>query len=467
MSEHQKLLDSLRFGDASVSIYDTAYVLRSGILEDQAIKKINQYLIDQQHSDGSWGSVLGYIHDRVINTLAVIIAWKELGFYDQGITKAEAYLARAIPNLKKEVVETIGFEFTFPNLIEEGRRLKINIPYNTEIVSYYLQMKEQKLGGIPKSALQNITTLSHSLEALPFDEMSFSGMQLSNGSFGNSPAATAHFIRHSTRPNPRAIQYLKTFEKNGWLIPSIYPFEIFEKAWVLYHYMHAGILFSMNFKSHTDYLWHHWIKYEGASISNDFPVIDSDDSAIVYIVLKATGYPVDAKAFEKFELDGWFRCFDLERNPSISANIHVLEAINRSKTYMRRDAVIKKIIHFLSDALSNTWIDKWHISPFYCASHLILALRGMESPLLKKAVDFLRNNRNSDGGWGVKQSTFEETQYVSLALNSVKDEFLQWQPSCPQDMNDHHPELWVDKGLYCPWNVVKSLNAVCSYATRR
>lgn len=464
---NQELLDSLRLGHISPSIYDTAYVLRSGILNEEDQKALVKVLTESQRQDGSWGGELGYMHDRVINTLAATLALQEIGAAEPAVQRALSFLNESIPNLTEEKVETIAFELTFPALLAEAKEFSLDLPYTAKAVQYYEQLKHEKLKRIPSQIFSKVTTLTHSIEALPFDPaIDYKSLQLANGSLGNSPAATAFYLRNGGQSNVKAVQYIESFKKNSWSIPSIYPFEIFEKAWVLYHFLHAGVLHKLDYKAQTDYLWRHWQKNNGASISDSFPIIDADDTAVVYIVLKETGYPVDTSIFEQFELEKWFRCFDLERNPSISANIHVLEAMTLSVDYPGRDRTISKILSFLEHALSETWVDKWHVSPYYCASHLILALKSLNHPLMQRTFDFIYSTQNSDGGWGIRTSSFEETKYVLLALGAVSVEFQKndmmnrarlFLSSKEQKLNT---ELWVDKGLYAPLKVIESLNAV-------
>lgn len=466
--EAQNLLDSLNMGRISKSCYDIAWVLRSGVITGDDRTILINKLRSSQYNDGSWGAQLTYIHDRVINTLAVVIALIEQGGFDFEVKRGIEYLNLFIPKLRTEAIETIGFELTFLSLLKTASRSKIDLPYDSDVVLYYAQLAEQKRGLLKAVPLSRPTTITHSLEAFDDDEIDLSTVALfDNGSLGNSPAATAFYVKKVGSTNAvKSINYLTQFKSMDWDIPSIYPFEIFEKAWVLYHFLHVGILDKLDYKKHTDYLWHHWQKFGGASISNDFPIIDSDDTAVTFIVLKETGYPVDATVFEQFEQEKWFRCFDLERNPSISANIHVLEAMILSDEYSGRDRAISKILAFLDKALSATWVDKWQVSPYYCAAHLLIAIRTLNHSLLQKTLGFIYSSQNVDGGWGIRSSSFEETKYVLLALGTLdreyqKDDslararaFLQTGAFTP------NVELWVDKGLYAPLSVIESLKSV-------
>lgn len=465
----QALLDSLKEGDISQSCYDMAWVLRSEVLDEEEQSNLLTAIISARHPDGSWGAELSYIHDRVINTLAVVVALKEQGGFDGLVDQGIQYLSKSIPLLLTESVETIGFELTFLALLKEAQQFKMNLPFDSEAVLYYSRLAEEKKKLLNTIPLSSPTTVAHSLESFYDSSLSFDKVAIfTNGSLGNSPAATAFYIKRQGKDRTsRSIEYIKNFKKTNWRIPSIYPFEVFEKAWILYHFLHAGILHQLDFRKHTDYLWEHWQRFKGASISNTFPIIDSDDTAIVYIVLRETQYPVKADAFKPFELQHWFRCFDLERNPSISANIHVLEALLLCDDYTAREQSITKILIFLEGVFDKTWVDKWNISPFYCASHLVLALKHHKHPLRDKAVQYLLSTQNFDGGWGRNGSSIEETKYVLLAFNVLSDKGDEVRTAVKKAKRfltnysqKNTVELWVDKGLYAPLAVIESLNLI-------
>lgn len=460
--DRQNLIDSLGWGNASSSVYDEAFVLRSGVFNDEWNKKIVHQIIALQRNDGSWGASNFYAHDKVINTLSVLLALEDFGVGRLERLKATAYLNAAIPKLTSETIETIGFELTFLNLLDEAEKLHLNLVYDCAAVRYYRELRRKKLSLLGNIMFSSLTTLSHSLEAFPFPkELDLNGILFPNGSSGNSPAATAAIARNFDAARPAA--YLRTFEMKP--IASIYPFEIFEMAWILYNFYHAGALHQLNVTREAEHLWAHWNKFGAASISDTFPIIDSDDTAVVFIVLKVLGYPVESKVFNQFEIRDWFKCFDLERNPSISANIHILEA---SKHFSDSDQALRvqaKIVRFLRDTIkpNGCWVDKWHISPLYCTAHAVLALCDIDSELCNRALRYILDNQREDGGWGVNSSSHEETFYalqalhnmpsnveISKAIKSGRDYILATE-------NLYVP-LWVDKGLYCPFNVVDSLS---------
>jgi halimadienyl-diphosphate synthase len=238
---------------------------------------------------------------------------------------------------------------------------------------------------------------------------------------------------------------------------------MFEYTWALFGFLHAGILGKLNARPLLEKMWNHLRTFRGASISDSFPTIDSDDTAMTFLVLKECGYPVESSVLEQFEEKKWFRCYPMERNPSISANIHILDAIRRTPDYPRRGEVLDKLLAFVRGTMraDGSWLDKWQISPYYCTSHAILAIHELDTEMTAQALDYIRRTQHADGGWGIQGSSEEETAYALQALASRNtsgafdrqiDAGRRFMRGGPRP----HPELWVDKGLYCPREVVES-----------
>src|SRR5439155_18032482 len=116
-----------------------------------------------------------------------------------------------------------------------------------------------------------------------------------------------------------------------------------------------------------------------------------------------------------------FRCYPLERNPSISANAHVLDALRYGPP--GAESRRRKIIHFLEQVRQpgGFWFDKWHASPYYATSHVILAAHDQAPELVGTAIAWLLRSQADDGSWGFFFPTLEETAYALLALLVWRD----------------------------------------------
>jgi halimadienyl-diphosphate synthase len=216
---------------------------------------------------------------------------------------------------------------------------------------------------------------------------------------------------------------------------------------------------------HLDFLQEAWQPGLGAGFAAEYTPKDGDDTGLVYKVLKSFGRPVDLDAMLHYEEDDCFRCYAVESNPSISANIHTLGALRQAGLDAEHPAVLK-IVQFLFNAQVSQlyWHDKWHASPYYATSHAIIAGAGYVDWLVEDAVYWLLTTQNQDGSWGYYSPTAEETAYCLQALaiwkrngHAVPDEALQrgaaWLKAHAQAP---YPPLWIGKCLYCPELVVYS-----------
>lgn len=80
LSEANKLLGRMDLGDSQGVAYDTAWVARLKNANGKPMfPQSFQWLLSHQKKDGSWGCEIEYYHDRVLSTLASLIALAEDG----------------------------------------------------------------------------------------------------------------------------------------------------------------------------------------------------------------------------------------------------------------------------------------------------------------------------------------------------------------------------------------------------
>jgi halimadienyl-diphosphate synthase len=192
---------------------------------------------------------------------------------------------------------------------------------------------------------------------------------------------------------------------------------------------------------------------------------DSDDSALTFETLSLFGRKVDIQGVLSYEEDEYFRCFALEANSSISANIHVLGAL-REAGFEQDHPSVQKIIKFLKKNRdqNNSWFDKWHASPFYATSHAIIAAHKYDKEMCESAIEWVTKTQNSSGSWGFYRPTAEETAYSLQALclwkragykveDGVIELGLNW---LLEHTQSPYTPLWIGKALYCPEYVVQA-----------
>ncbi len=472
----RSLLRDLDKKTFSGTAYDTAWVAR--VMEpagkqQPSYPRALEWLRKHQHPNGSWGSDIEYYHDRIISTLSAILALAKAGktAADRlAIQRGERYIWEKIDLLPQEPHDTVGFELLLPMLFDEARKINLDLPY--EKCDPYRAIRASKLGMIPPYLLYSRKVSStHSLEfmggGLNLDLLE--GLQEPNGSFGNSPSATAYILTHCPDNEP-ARKYLSevTLLDSGSAM-SAHPVEVFNKSWVLYNLELTGTLsdYAELAHPHLDSLWKSWDNTRGVGFSRDYPVPDLDDTAVVFKLLKRAGFPVDADAFLQFEKETYFTCYTFERTPSIGANVHLLDALGAWLGYEHRPRMVKKILRFLRSVRLDDayWLDKWHISPYYITSHAIIASIGFDNELARDAVRWILSTQRSDGAWGWFRPTAEETAYCIQALATYHNQVDRVNTSVIYQAADYlsrqygaweMPNMWIEKCLYTPEHIVES-----------
>ncbi|HXQ32900.1 MAG TPA: hypothetical protein VN843_02640, partial [Anaerolineales bacterium] len=285
-------------------------------------------------------------------------------------------------------------------------------------------------------------------------------------SVGVSPSATAYFATYIKRGDEAALNYLRNIIKPDGGMPNVAPFDIFEMAWTLWNLSFIpGLSKHQKLQPHLDFLSEAWQPKRGVGFAAGFSVKDSDDTGLVYDTLLRFGIEKDLASVLIYEKKDHFRCFDLEANPSISANIHVLGALGQAGLD-RNNSSVRKALHFLYKAKGNQpfWLDKWHSSPYYATSHAIIACAGIANEMMEESVEWILRSQNKNGSWGRYISTAEETAYAMQAL-WVWNEKVSRIPKTSlnngahwlkEHMDQPHPPLWIGKCLYSPHLVIRS-----------
>ncbi|HLO13351.1 MAG TPA: hypothetical protein VK206_00885, partial [Anaerolineales bacterium] len=291
-------------------------------------------------------------------------------------------------------------------------------------------------------------------------------LQESNGSVGVSPSATAYFATYIKRSDEASLNYLRKVIKADGGMPNVAPFDIFEIAWALWNLSFIPDL-NKNGKlqPHIDFLSSAWQPKRGVGFAADYSVKDSDDTGLVYDTLLRFGCEKDLASVLIYEERDHFRCFDLEVNSSISANIHVLGALGQAGLHQKNSSV-QKIIRFLQKARGENpyWVDKWHASPYYATAHAIIACAGFAKEAVESSVKWILEEQNKDGSWGTYLPTAEETAYAIQALwfwnehvarvpKTVLKNGARW---LRENIDQPYPPLWIGKCLYNPRLVTRS-----------
>ena len=477
-----RLINSLADGTTSETAYDTALVSELRTIDDDrrlAFPSALTWLRSHQHADGSWGGRIEVPHDRLISTLAVMVrlcAVRE-PWAASAVQQGQQYLHRHATDWQTSPHETVAFEILVPHLLDDARTWELPLPYSA--FDAIAQMGAEKLRRMPCDHLYcRPTTLVHSLEFLgdDLDCERVGNLRSQNGAFGNSPSATAFVLRHVD--DPRSEAYLRrsmAVSLNGGAC-TVYPIEIFEKAWVLYNLGPAaqqipGAAAQLAYLRESS-------RAGAIGMSREGLTADSDDTGMVHTLLHRQGEETNLDVLLPFEQEGCFSCFPYERNSSVGANAHVLDAFVSSWDRWRHAATIRKILAYLrSTRLDGAyWYDKWHLSPFYATSQVALAAREVDGDLVTSIVSWLLETQRADGSWGWFGGTCEETAYAMQVLlagglhmdshrRAALDRGARYLTERFDDTD--YPELWVGKSLYTPYPIVQAavIGALQQYQT--
>ena len=474
LGDVRSLLNALQKGAISPSAYDTAYLARlrrKGHTDQLAFPQTLGWLLRHQNPDGSFGTQLRVPKERLLSTLGALLALADL---PTQLQSAQVHRARtqALTYLHERTADwqtgpdTAGFEVLLPAVLDEARNRELPLPY--ERFHGIVAQRDAKIGHIPPRLVYNVQTpLLHSLEYLGarLDVAGIRNRMSANGSFANSPSATAFFLTRGD--DDRCWEYLDSVvrPRTDGSVPVVEPFEVFETAWVLYNLARAG---HRPAEAHRHLLaLAQALGDDGVGVSREGLRPDADDTALTLSVLHRYGYPISMGPLRPFEGVNFFMTFPLERDASVTTNAHVLEVLEACTTFPRQDLLRQKLIRFLRDARvdGDHWVDKWHSSPFYATAHAVFALFASAPELCQPALAWLAKTQRQDGSWGwFEQGTAEETAYAVLACLSAPPEMiagLQLDLAAAdrflsRSQEDPVEPMFIGKTLYGPIEVVRS-----------
>jgi halimadienyl-diphosphate synthase len=460
----------------SSTSYDTAWVARLNDpfgLGNQAL----DWICEHQLPDGSWGVDFPFnAYDRILSTLSAIIALTNKGALNQNKLRIQRGLA-ALGKLTEMGAASlfgvipVGFEMIAPSLIAEAEQLGIITQRKEHLLGRLAHLQEIKLQKLKGIKISRFITAAHSSEMVgrnKLDLLDIEKLQEKNGSVGSSPSATAHFALYISPNDPTALDYLRSAAlARGGGAPALMPTEIFERIWVLWNLSITNIYQSNKeiadlCDTHLDYLEKCWRPGQGLGFSESFSLTDGDDTSVAYTILSNFGRKPDLQALLQYEDQKWFRCFHHETNPSIDVNIHVLGALKQAN-YEVENPTVQKVLNFIQSTRleGKYWTDKWHLSPYYTTSHMIICSKGYDIPFCQDSIKWILDTQRADGSWGFyKIATAEETAYCIQALATsgpgYSEEINLAHDWLLKNLESPYPPLWVDKALYCPEILVSS-----------
>jgi halimadienyl-diphosphate synthase len=463
-AEH--LISELELRPVASMAYATAAAAALHADGTAVFPKAVEWLRRHQHTDGSWGGTVFHPQDRLVSTLAALVALRDVrtDWAQRAIAAGSRYLREHDEVWRTADAALIGFEVVAPDLVERAHTAGL---VSADGLADLAALRAEKLSRFPSGLVtEQASSLLYSLEAVlalfrPQQVTRFVGP---DGSLANNPAATV--AAWTATGDPRCLTYLhRAAESTGdGGMPEVYPIDVFEPAWMLYLLGRAGLT-PPSAGRHVQRLMRLARERDGQGIgiSEGFPAPDSDDTAMVANVLHAHGHDDTQllKALLAFETDTHFAGFAYERGAPVSANARILEALSRRPELYGPQ--ITKTTAFLLDTRQDGawWQDKWHLSPYYATAQVTAALPPQH---LAGTWRWLLDTQHPDGSWGMGGGQPEETAYAILALDALRPHH---EPPLATYQRAHHylrahlgrddyAELWIGKGLYTPTTVVRA-----------
>ncbi|XP_038691005.1 (-)-kolavenyl diphosphate synthase TPS14, chloroplastic-like isoform X1 [Tripterygium wilfordii] len=368
----KSMLSSMEDGEISISAYDTAWVALIQDIHNNGAPQFPSSLLwiaENQLPDGSWGDSRVFLaFDRIINTLACVVALKSWNVHPDKCERGISFLKENISMLEKDDSEhmLVGFEFGFPVLLDMARRLGIDVPDDSPFLQAIYVQRDLKLKRIPKDILHNVpTTLLHSLEAIPdLDWTKLLKLQCQDGSLLFSPSSTAMaFINTKDENCLRYLNYVVQRFNGG--APTVYPYDLFEHNWAVDRLQRLGIsrFFQPEIRECMSYVYRYWTK-DGIFCTRNSRVHDVDDTAMGFRLLRLHGYEVHPDAFRQFKKGCEFICYEGQSHPTVTVMYNLYRA---SQLMFPEEKILDEAKQFTEKFLgekrsANKLLDKWIIT---------------------------------------------------------------------------------------------------------
>nr|WCR39977.1 terpene synthase class II [Dracocephalum officinale] len=367
----RRMLQNMDDGEISVSPYDTAWV---ALVEDiggsgrPQFPTSLEWISDNQLSDGSWGDRKFVIYDRILNTLACVVALTAWKMHPHKCNQGLRFIRENIEKLESEDEEhmPVGFEVALPSLMDRATKLGIEIPNNSKIMKNIYAKRDLKLRNIPMDLLhKKPTSLLFSLEGMKgLDWDKLLKVRESDGSFLTSPSSTAYALHHTK--DELCLQYLlRTVKRFNGGVPHAYPVELFERLWCIDRLQRLGIsrYFQVEIEECIKYVYRYWTN-KGLGWARNVSIQEIDNTSMGFRLLRLYGYDVSADAFKQFEKGGEFCCLSGETSHGVTEmyNLYRASQLMYTQEHILADAKNYSANFLHRKRLNNELIDKWIIT---------------------------------------------------------------------------------------------------------
>ncbi|WVZ74936.1 hypothetical protein U9M48_023050 [Paspalum notatum var. saurae] len=448
-SIRQKLLNPVHVP----SSYDTAWVAMvpaQGASEAPRFPGYVEWILQNQHSDGSWG--LGHLDpcrlrkDAISSTLACILALKTWNVGHEHIMKGLQFIEKNSSFIMDEKNHApVGFNIVFPAMIRSGIELGLELPLNQSDVDAIFHLREMELQRTMNGdsmALGSKAYMAYIAEGLA-DIMDWEKVltyQRKNGSLFNSPSATAALAIHSYNAN--ALKYLE-FLGNKFVssAPAAYPLNLHTQLCTVDMLENMGI--SSHFSSEINSILD--TTYRSILQNDEDIIMDMETCATAFRILRMHEYDISSDVLSQFAEESRF-------HDSVEGHLNdtkaLLELYKASLACISKDERSLQNIgswstKLLKQQLSSDTVSAGSVSP----QEVEYSLR---FPFYSSILDPLQHKSNIES-FDTKSLRMQKTAY--LACNAPEEiqalaaeDFRRFQ-SVYQKEFEHIDRWWKEVGL--------------------
>ncbi|KAF5247655.1 hypothetical protein FANTH_6278 [Fusarium anthophilum] len=493
----------------SCQVYDTAWVAMIPRTTDSVkhwlFPECFHYLLKTQAADGSWGWLPSTQTAGILDTASAVLALtshirEPLQILDVSPDELSLRIEQGVASLKRQLAvwndvgETnhIGVELIVPSLLSMLEKELGSSAFTFPCKNILDKMHEEKLSQFDlKKVYGKPSSVLHSLEAflgkLDFDRLSH---HLYRGSMMASPSSTAAYLIGASKWDEEAEDYLRHVMKNGaghgdGGISGTFPTTHFECSWIIATLLKGGFTVKQidgDRLRGLSAILVDALRDENGVIGFAPHTADVDDTAKALLALSLVDQHASPDIMIKvFEGKDHFTTFGLERDPSLTSNLHVLLSLLKQPNLSKYHPQILKTTLFICQwwwDSDHHVKDKWNLSHLYPTMLLVEAftevLHLIDDGNLSGVLDddlgckiglsvfqsVLRIvlNQDDDGSW---KGYREQTCYAVLALAQARhvcffthmtdklqsciDRGVSWLKSC----NIHSQDLtWTSKTAY-------------------
>ncbi|XP_047063707.1 ent-kaur-16-ene synthase, chloroplastic-like [Lolium rigidum] len=287
------------------SSYDTAWVAMvplPGCPYAPRFPQCVEWILQNQHDDGSWGVIefglLGNRKNILLSTLACVLALTKWNVGQEHIRRGTNFIRTNLFIVKEQSPAPMGFNIIFPGMLSLAIEMGLQFPVGKTDVDDILHLWDMELKrirmGLPLKRENSygreayMVYVSEGLGNL-LDWSAVMEFQIKNGSFFNSPAMTAAVLVHHY--DDKAHDYLHSVvSKFGNAVPMVYPLNIYSQLSMVDSIEKLGIShhFSTEIKSILDMAYSLWLERDAEIM------LDAATCAMAFRLLRMNRYDISS-----------------------------------------------------------------------------------------------------------------------------------------------------------------------------